>query len=525
MDEGVSASTSLQALSTKSESLIAVLQRIENAPRPPTSAADWHAVKWWLLTEMTGDMSNSTDNRNFQRCQDCVMGMANDVEAAVSAARNGDEGVAAAAVACWVESLSLLAAFHRVPNDLADSVCRPGELLALPLQGLVRGLVARAAFHFSTWDFNSSSAKLPQPAEPSAPEHMLDFVLSEVAEFASILNSLVVDVRSRVACACVTNEVTSNIMTALTSLFAERFIVPAVTHAAIDAAPLLHLASVVGAFVVEFEADVAPALTISGHAQVVPCAAVFANDADVCATWLSAERQFVQRSVLGERDTAVSALAGAVESAEWRRAHLRESLDMTAAFAAANIDEVALPFSTHLPSALRLTPAALAAQINRASRLFRASVYSATSESLLRAWGLFVDRVVVWCLKWWHDAIDDAGSRCQGLTRIVRTVIAPADFLVTQIRDAVLSPLQNAIEATEPPNTEMGHQAHAIVALVEEELDKLIALRDAALRRCAYLVSRDTGNVGVSKAEVSDARRYCSADMWGLLSQLSESTK
>jgi hypothetical protein len=502
--------------------------RAAGGPKAPTDVTGWAALRWWVAGAVSQLALRDTDTANDARRAALLREVLAAMEEAVRGLVAAKAEATQAAVKAWIDCVSLAGPWHCLCEDLVAAGTDPKVAVAVaaaqPLMAAADAVVTRVAFHFGTWALTEATPQRDTDARGGggaegggivgAPEHFLDYAHTALRELRDQVDVSLAAVESAAVRAAVRDRVLAGCGTNISALFAARFVTPAVDRAAADAAPLLHLATVAGNFVAAYHDGGLPA--------PAPCVGILTEDADACATWLAAERHFVLTTLLGDEEAMIATLArGTVDKADWRRAQLSVYVaERPLGLSGGSI--AAVPYSSLLPSAVRSTPAALIACTQRAAPILQSA---STTASWRRAWLLMIDRVLVWCAKWWIDVIDAASFEVQGLVAIVRGVLAPAEYLATQLREVVMPLLRSAITQSHGSQTMDALASAALLSAVEAEVDRLSVQRDGALRRAAFILTcdprEDEDAEGVHAARERDllaAKPFCSVDAWAALS-------
>jgi hypothetical protein len=458
--------------------------RAAGGPKAPTDVTGWAALRWWVAGAVSQLALRDTDTANDARRAALLREVLAAMEEAVRGLVAAKAEATQAAVKAWIDCVSLAGPWHCLCEDLEAAGTDPKVAVAVaaaqPLMAAADAVVTRVAFHFGTWALTEATPQRDTDARGGggaegggivgAPEHFLDYAHTALRELRDQVDVSLAAVESAAVRAAVRDRVLAGCGTNISALFAARFVTPAVDRAAADAAPLLHLATVAGNFVAAYHDGGLPA--------PAPCVGILTEDTDACATWLAAERHFVLTTLLGDEDAMVATLA-------------RGTVDK-------------------------------AACTQRAAPILQSA---STTASWRRAWLLMIDRVLVWCAKWWIDVIDAVSFEVQGLVAIVRGVLAPAEYLATQLREVVMPLLRSAITQSHGSQTMDAPASAALLSAVETEVDRLTVQRDGALRRAAFILTcdprEDEDAEGVHAARERDllaAKPFCSVDAWAALS-------
>jgi hypothetical protein len=370
------------------------------------------------------------------------------------------------AVHCWAAAVTLCATLVGLPDDFAQGAGDVGALLAAPFVLLSMRVVERATFHFPPWQFGERGAA--SSGESSVPEHFLDFCSTELHELRAQLTALSASLATSTARGLIAAAM-SGAESSVRQLFLTRYLRPAIEAVGSDTGPLLHCATVLGA----------AALAHRDRAEDcidAPCTSCLTSDGDVFAAWLAAERQYLGVTFLGE-----AALHGrpAGNAASWRRSRLQ--LDVAAAQSplsgASQRASSGLPFSACLPDPLRVLPHGLVAQAQRAAPLLSAGA-GGDPQAAARSWALFLDRVVLWVVKWWRDTLAKCSAEARDAEELVARVLAPCHHVGTKLSETLVPLLRGSMEWLG------GLTADRLLSPLEEEIDQLLLLRDAAARQC-----------------------------------------
>jgi hypothetical protein len=520
-----------------------------------SKTVDWADLTWLLLDGISA-LAHGTSSTVVETL---VL-----LPAAVAELVDSSDAEAQAAVQAWVACACAAYASAVLPKQLLTAVTdathdRLVQVLCQPLMGLPTRLVERVAFHFqNNWDLtppkadagaepnvtspkadNSTKASSDPRPQAASPEHFLDFVAEVHTTLVATVAALLSDVEPATLRSAILQEVVRDAATAITALYGQRYVQPALARAAVDTAPLLHLATVTSAFAETLLND--DAATAVG--TPIPAASIFTQSPAITAAWLLAERQFILVQVLGGRDDLVARLLDAetgAATADWRRAQLAVALSSGDVVSRGSA-KIGLPYSSFLPSQLRITPHAMRAQVQRARFLFdtRATGSAGATQA---GWEAFVDRVLVCVLQWWLDVFDDVTRETQGMLAIVRGLVGPADHLLSQMHDCVLPSIRAALDddaaaaVVASPANQRADAAPAqrlregLVGTLEDETDKLMLLRDEGLRRLAYIATQAPDHSGddaddgfgavshgpyeQSEAAVRALAQYCAPDTY-----------